>query len=88
MVYLKLFGTLIPVLLFKSLSTVKSVLTTTSEQRPPVNNNQPESPTPSYDDNKILHPSLSNDHVLNKSHFLGSQGFALYSGLTVHSSLI
>ncbi len=50
-------------------NTVKSVLRSTTEQRPPVNNNQPNSHYSSFSDNP-----LHNDHYFQVS---------LYTGLTV-----
>jgi hypothetical protein len=60
------------------ISTVKPDLTTTCEQRPPVNNGQFESSTASQNLSFIRHLCLT-------AAFFRSQGWSLYTGLTVHT---
>ncbi len=66
---------------------VKPVLTTTSEQRPPANNDQPKSPVNSsywqIHWRKFNHP-LYSDYLFTTATFLGSRGWSLYTGLTVY----
>ncbi len=64
----------------KKISTVKPDLTTTCEQRPPVNNGQFESSTTSINLNFIR-------HLCQTATFFWSRGWPLYTGLTVHHFL-
>ncbi len=68
--------------LAKMCYTVKPVLTTTSEQRPPVNNGQPEGSTTSL--NLASHWSFP-DNPLHNATFFRSKGWSLYTGLTVYT---
>jgi hypothetical protein len=61
-------------------NTVKPVLTTTSEQWPPANNSQPESPALL---NLLWLYLVCLTNLWIKATFLGSQGWSLYTGLNV-----
>ncbi len=60
--------TLQVIILINDKYTAKPVLTTISEQRPPVNYEQPESPTQLK---WLQNFALTFDHLFNNSHFLG-----------------